>query len=448
MGLRMRCLEAHRPNCSPEVSVPDRSRQALHCVHGLLVKQGLDPSETPAALKTLAEAFGSKAAGAAVLIEAVPVWKIREAVKDERTGPTPWPWQACPDLLRTDGEEAETKVVTTSAGTCLLLARVAETEGLCGVLWLEEGAPRTWSDGEKAALVLAAAVLARHFRPQLVKSDWGRVIANKRWQLQLEEAAVVTSRLAHDFGNVLTGVLGFADPALMQIPAASAAYRLVQEMYQAAQQAARMVQRLSLFSRRYSSPGQAASFGDVLEEEIAHTRPSWPAELKYEQNLPAHLPRVALDAEALGHVLGQLLANAREAIRGPGQITLSARPVTLDDSDCLHFLGNPAPGRQLEVLIADTGGGIPPETRQRLLHGVFVTTKTGHRGLGLGAVYGILQSNRGGFRLEPRAAGGTVARVVLPFVAGDLAAQKIKLLPEPYRPDGLLQAVRATLDCG
>src|SRR5262249_23133301 len=209
---------------------------------------------------------------------------------------------------------------------------------------------------------------------------------------------------------------------------------------------------------------QAACFADVLGAQIARTRPHWPAEIKYEQDMPAHLLRVALDGEALGNVLGQLLANAREAIRGPGQITVSARPITLEESDCLHFLGNPAPGRQLEVLIADTGCGIAPETRLLLLKEAFVTTKAGHCGLGLGVVYGILQRNRGGFRLEPGAAGGTVARVVLPFVAGtlpaaapssekvlvddDLAAQKINLLPIPFRPGGLLPAVRTTLDCG
>jgi CheY-like chemotaxis protein len=259
-----------------------------------------------------------------------------------------------------------------------------------------------------------------------------------------------------------------------------------------------------------------------------------------------------LDAEALGHVCEQLLTNAREALRGPGKITVAARPARLTASECLHFLGSVGPGDHLAVSITDTGCGITAETRQRLHREVFVTTKAGHRGLGLAVVYGILHSNRGGFRLEPGPAGGTVVRVAIPiataavpaaipvppsmekvlvvdddpiisdmvctilkragyrvqsaasgaeaidayvaaapdpfgmvlsdvimpamtgfdlvrtlrgfnpkvkvmFITGqghgliadlDLADHKINLLPKPFRPDGLLQAVRATLDCG
>jgi signal transduction histidine kinase/CheY-like chemotaxis protein len=498
----------------------------------------------------MAQAFGATGAGAAVLLQQVPVWQLREVVDGASQRTSRWPWEDCPDLFGMDWGNAETTVASTADGTSLLLARLEQTAESSWVVWLETNAVRSWSSEEKAALCLAATVLARWFRPLVEKTAWSKAVENKRWQRQLEEAAAVTGRLAHDFGNVLTGVLGFADLALAQISSASPLYRLVKEMYQAAQQGARMVQRLSLFSQRRSRPGQAASFPNVLGEGMKRTRSDWPTEVLYEQDLAASLPRVALDAEALGHVLGQLLANAREAIRGPGKVTLTAGPVTLGESDCWPYLGNPAPGDHLEVSIADTGCGIAPEIRQRLLTEVFVTTKPGHRGLGLGVVYGILQTNRGGFRLEPGTAGGTVARVVLPFVAAavpgpvtkpkekvlvvdddpiilemvctilkragyrvqpaasgaeaidsyvaaapepfgmvvtdvimpamngfdlvrtlrvhdpkvkvmfitgqghapgadtDLAIENINLLPKPFRPDGLLQAVRATLDCG
>jgi CheY-like chemotaxis protein len=208
---------------------------------------------------------------------------------------------------------------------------------------------------------------------------------------------------------------------LPQLAPGSLPHQHVSEMYAAAQQGAQMIRKLWLFSRRRAAgqpAGQrSASLAGVLAGEFIRIQKSWLPQVHLQLDLPADLPAVAVDGDSLRQVLVQLLDNAREAIPAEGAVTLAARAVRLSLDDCLEFLGNPAPGEHVEISLTDTGCGLSPEVARRLFQELFFTTKPGRRGLGLAAVYGILQSHQGGFRFGPGRKGGTMVRLVLPQAA-------------------------------
>jgi CheY-like chemotaxis protein len=185
-------------------------------------------------------------------------------------------------------------------------------------------------------------------------------------------------------------------------------------MYQAAQQGAQMIRKLSVFSRRRGSGQRLASLQGALSTEIARVQKSWLPTVVLKVDLPSHLPDVAVDGESLRLLLEQVLDNARESIRGEGVVTLSVRQIALDQETCWNYHGSPAIGPAVEIVVSDTGGGISPDIQKRLFHEVFVTSKPGRRGLGLAMVYGILQANQAGLQLETNGAGGTSVRMVLP----------------------------------
>ena len=54
--------------------------------------------------------------------------------------------------------------------------------------------------------------------------------------LRQEDSAASTWWLAHEFGNLLTGLLGFAELGLAATPAGSAAHQYLCEIHQSAQQ--------------------------------------------------------------------------------------------------------------------------------------------------------------------------------------------------------------------
>src|SRR5262245_24738833 len=81
---------------------------------------------------------------------------------------------------------------------------------------------------------------------------------------RLEMAAAITSRLAHDFGNYLTGILGFTELGLSQATADTPQHRYLQEVLQSAQQGAAWIHRLQLFCRRNAGPSWPTRLATVL----------------------------------------------------------------------------------------------------------------------------------------------------------------------------------------
>lgn len=121
-----------------------------------------------------------------------------------------------------------------------------------------------------------------------------------------------------------------------------------------------------------------------------------------------------MDAGQLRQVLAALLENARDALEGAGTASVSARPVELTADDCLDLYGDARPGPHVEIAVADSGPGLPPEAARGLFSEPFFTAKPRHRGFGLAVTYGILHAHHGGLCLKPGPSGGTVAAVYLP----------------------------------
>jgi CheY-like chemotaxis protein len=227
-----------------------------------------------------------------------------------------------------------------------------------------------------------------------------------------DELAAVR-RVAHDYGNILTGILGFSELALAQAPADSPIRSYLTEIHRSALAGQRLTNTLRLCTRRQWPQEQPARLAPLMAEEVRRLRTSFPA-ARLEVCLSPDLPPVALEEEPLRHVLVQLLDNAAEAVSSGGSVRLAARAVRFTPDDCLEQGGPAEPGPYVEATVEDTGGGLSPEVQRGLVAELFFTTKTRHRGYGLAVVRGILAAHGGALRVEPAADGGTIARVYLP----------------------------------
>ena len=110
------------------------------------------------------------------------------------------------------------------------------------------------------------------------------------------------------------------------------------------------------------------------------------------------LAAVWIDGEQIKRALINLLDNAVEATDAPGQVNVAAYPVN----------------GHLEIQIADTGRGIPPESKEKLFLPYFSTKGRG-TGLGLAIVHRIVTDHQGAIRVEDNAPRGTVFTVELPM---------------------------------
>src|SRR5439155_11323573 len=125
-------------------------------------------------------------------------------------------------------------------------------------------------------------------------------------------AVHVSGRLAHDFGNVLTGILGFAELSLPHLVPGAVPHRFVTEIWQAAQQGADWVRKLQYFGRRGPTPPALCGLAPLVTEELPRWRAACGPAAALQVAVPADLPAVALDPDSLRQLLGQLLDNPRD----------------------------------------------------------------------------------------------------------------------------------------
>jgi two-component system sensor kinase FixL len=117
--------------------------------------------------------------------------------------------------------------------------------------------------------------------------------------------------------------------------------------------------------------------------------------------LDPYLPSVLVDNVQIQQVMLNLVRNAVEAMQAVETRELSITTRALPDGIA-------------EVLIADSGPGIPPEIAERLFQ-PFVTTKASGMGLGLSICRDIIESHHGQLSAAPNPSGGAVFRMILPL---------------------------------
>jgi NtrC-family two-component system sensor histidine kinase KinB len=128
-------------------------------------------------------------------------------------------------------------------------------------------------------------------------------------------------------------------------------------------------------------------------------------------DVPADLPRVAVDAQRLGHALGNLLDNALTYTQRGGRIVLSAALA----------------GNEVSLTVADNGVGIPPEYLPRIFDKFFRVPEQSQRtgtGLGLAIVREIITAHGGTISCTSAPGSGTTFRMTLPIWVGPFEAEE------------------------
>jgi len=408
------------------LSVQDSSRSALDLVHSLLSLPATEQPGLDGLLTQLIEAFAATAAGLAALPDSAPI--LRAGSTEAIAAPLPWENDAA--LLARLVESSDVVVLPRSAhGSLVVQASRRREPGL--LVWLEDEKRSDWTRAETAAFALFADALARNNAPPPETAPrWLEQRDRRLRQQRLEQTVPVVRRLAHDFGNALTGVLGFAELCLgQQVEPGSTLHDFLSELQRGAKHAARWTQLLQLFSLRQARGPFACSLPEALRAEESRQRKVWKPTAELVLDVPATLPAPIVCDEHLRQVVGILLENSYEALPdNVGVVTLSARRIDLTGPDCLEYYGRPQPGPHVEVRVSDTGAGLTPEVQSRLFAELFFTTKMRHRGLGLAVAYGLATANRGGIRLVNAPGQGVIAEVVFPALV--IAAAPLKGAPE------------------
>lgn len=217
----------------------------------------------------------------------------------------------------------------------------------------------------------------------------------------------VVASIAHEIRNPL-GIIRSSAELLQKRSAGNdpATSRILGAIYDESVRLSQTVNDFLDYARPRKPGRDSTSPREVLERVMAFLGGEFARlDVKVENLVPADL-RVAGDKDLLYRAFYNILANAQQAMAGPGLIRVSgkltnARPAGVESAAAKWVV--------LEFL--DSGPGFNPETLNNLLD-PFFTTKEGGTGLGLPIVQSIISGHGGKIELEN--AGGALVRVWLP----------------------------------
>ncbi|MFD1109043.1 PAS domain S-box protein [Pseudoroseomonas ludipueritiae] len=249
---------------------------------------------------------------------------------------------------------------------------------------------------------------------------------------KMEAVGQLTGGIAHDFNNMLQGILSGIDMARRQIGQghAEGAGRFLEAAHGAAERAAGLTRRLLAFARRQRlMPKQVDADGLVAGLTDLIRRTMGPG-IAVELTLRDGRGTVLCDPNELESALLNLCINARDAMPEGGRLMIRTEEVRLSAAQIPNR--EAVPGTFVEISVADTGIGIPPEVLGRVFEPFFTTKPQGQgTGLGLSQIYGFVRQSGGLVRIESKPGRGTTIRLLLPLHEAAAVAAVAPPLPAP-----------------
>lgn len=214
---------------------------------------------------------------------------------------------------------------------------------------------------------------------------------------RLESLGTLASGIAHDLNNILTPILGVTQLLPLNFPTMSERTRqLLTTLEVSARRGSSLIKQILSFAQGVEGKRITLQLSHLLHEIRQIMGQTLPKSIEISLDLDPQLWMVEGDATQLHQVLMNLCVNARDAMPQGGCLAIQARNLELDDAAAHRFLEAQS-GRYVQVVVTDTGKGIPADNLTRIFDPFFTTKEIGKgTGLGLSAVMGIVKSH-GGF---------------------------------------------------
>jgi PAS domain S-box-containing protein len=311
-----------------------------------------------------------------------------------------------------------TETVAQGAELTLVEERLVDRKGRA--IRLELSISPTEHRGRPAAQVVGYDVTER----RAVEEQQQRLEEQLRQAQKLESIGRLAGGVAHDFNNILTGIMGYSDLLLAETLDPTARTEILKEMRVAAERASRITQQLLAFSRRQTITPRPLDLNEVIAEAGKMLKRLIGEDISLVFHPTPHLGRTLLDVGQFEQILVNLAVNARDAMPNGGLLAIQTRNVELDEERCA---GRPdlRPGPYVLVTIGDNGAGMDAEVLAHIFEPFFTTKEFGKgTGLGLSTVYGIMQQNHGAIEVQSQPGVGSSFKLYFPRVESEQAAQR------------------------
>jgi PAS domain S-box-containing protein len=249
-------------------------------------------------------------------------------------------------------------------------------------------------------------------------SERSRLEAQLRQAQKMEALGHLTGGVAHDFNNILTGVMGYIVMAGERVTHSDdeKLQKYLDRSHKAVQRARDLIQQMLTFSRGQRGEPKALSLTPLLKETVKLFESTLPSSIEMQTDF-ACTPTVMVDPVHVEQVLMNLIINARDAMQSSGRLKLTLRQIRCNDCVCTSCR-EPVSGDYVELSVADSGPGVPQEIVDRIFEPFFSTKEVGKgSGMGLATVHGIVHDCKGHIVVDTDANRGSTFKVLLPPIS-------------------------------
>ena len=237
-----------------------------------------------------------------------------------------------------------------------------------------------------------------------------------RQSIKIDAIGRLTGGVAHDFNNVLAVIIGNLE-LFLEIETDSQNSELLEGAISAANRGAKLAHRLLAFARKQPLNPLVAKPSLILNELVPMLRTLLGEHIEVELVCDAGLWSIEIDRNELENVVVNIAANAHDAMRNGGKLTIEATNARIDAA--YAKIAGIERGQYVCISCTDTGSGMTEDVLSKALDPFFTTKEVGSgTGLGLSMAHGFVRQSNGHIKLYSELGEGTVVKMYLPRVRG------------------------------
>ncbi len=231
--------------------------------------------------------------------------------------------------------------------------------------------------------------------------------------MQSETIAIMAGGIAHDYNNMMQGILGYVSLARMLLEPGSEASDYLEKVENCSEEVSKLGRVLSILGSDFKREKPQRQIMPCLMSSIKSVLAGTAVSL--EDNCLEELPQVRFDEVEMDSVFAGLAINAVEAMPAGGVLKLTTQVVDISDHDFLPL----TPGRYIQISLTDSGYGIPPDLLAKIFAPYYSTKqRSAKRGMGLSLALcrTIIMAHGGSIAAESTLGNGTTFHIWLPTV--------------------------------
>lgn len=233
---------------------------------------------------------------------------------------------------------------------------------------------------------------------------------------RMEAIGSLASGITHDFNNILTGIFGYTELAMLSKTDPQKLDEYLEEIQTSAQRAKKLISQIQTFSKKHKSQKKTIQITSVVNEVLTLLKSSLPSTINIAQNLQS-TALIHADPTQLHQIILNLCTNSAHAMEdSKGTLAINLEKVIVETTQIVgkHRL---EAGKYIKLAITDTGHGIDPEITKHIFDPYFTTKAQGKGiGLGLAMVQGIVDSHGGAIEVQSHRDQGTTFNIYLPKI--------------------------------